>query len=435
MIAPFTILIVDDCEDDQILYRRALRPTGFRLVQACTAHQGLLLFAQEHPGAILLDFNLPDQSGLGFMEQLAEAGASVPIVMLTGEGNEAIAVSAMKAGVSDYLAKDVEGDYLRLLPSVIHRARMAHEERQRAHRLGILQEAILRTVADGIVGVDADGVVLFANPAAERMLHYPDGMLPGCWLTDLLRPEDPLADWLDHPLAQPHDGTKTVRCETDQFERVGGTSFPAAYTASSLDFEGTGKFGWVLVFRDITERKQVEEELIKTARYDPLTGLPNRLMFQDYFARCLSRTARQDRPLALLFLDLDGFKQVNDLHGHLVGDQLLQIVAQRLVKCVRGGDLVSRFGGDEFTIVLEDCDPALLPVLGERINCELAEAFDLSGQSVTITASIGIALHPQCGADAHTLIQKADAAMYEAKRRGKSFCALCPELESFLKSI
>jgi len=184
------------------------------------------------------------------------------------------------------------------------------------------------------VGVDADGVILFANPASERMLHCTEGHLRGRCLAEFLRQEDPRAKWCNHPLAQPHHGSITVSCESDIFRRDGGTSFPAAYIASSLDFTGDGRCGWVLVFQDISERKQTEEELIKTARYDTLTGLPNRLMFQDYFARCLSRVARSSQHLGLMFIDLDGFKAINDTLGHLAGDQLLQLVAQRLVKCV-----------------------------------------------------------------------------------------------------
>jgi len=433
MTKAMTILMVDDSQDDQDLCRRALRTTGAKLVCALSAEEGLARASETPPDVILLDYNLPDLSGLKFVERLGEQGCgSVPIVMLTGEGNEAVAVSAMKAGVSDYLVKDVKGKYLPLLSGVVRRVRAAHAAQMRAQRLGELHQAILGTVADCIVGVDTDGVILFANPASERMLQYPDGLLAGRRLAEFLRPEDPREQWSLHPLAQPHHGSVTVSRESDLFLRAGGASFPAAYTASSLDFIGDGQFGWVLVFQDISERKQAEEALIKTARYDTLTGLPNRLMFQDYFARCLSRVARNAQHLGLLFLDLDGFKAVNDTLGHLAGDQLLQSVAQRLVKCVRAADLVSRFGGDEFVIVLEDCDPGFLTTLADRILCEVGLPFILRGETVRITASVGIALQPECGADAQTLIQKADAAMYGVKKHGKNGCGLCPELEFLL---
>jgi diguanylate cyclase (GGDEF)-like protein len=227
-------------------------------------------------------------------------------------------------------------------------------------------------------------------------------------------------------------GEEVVSRECDILFRQGGTSFPVAYSASPLDLEGVGKRGWVLVFHDISERKHVEEELIKTARYDTLTGLPNRLLFQDYFGRGLSRVARRQQHLALLFIDLDGFKAVNDTFGHLAGDQLLQLVAQRLVKCVRAGDLVSRFGGDEFTIVLEDSEPDQLAGLAERILQELAAPYDLSGKMAHVTASIGVALYPECGSEQHILIQKADAAMYTVKNNTKNNYQFCPELKALL---
>lgn len=426
-----TILIVEDNEDDQALYQRALRATGSRLVSALSAKEGLERVAEVHPDLILLDFNLPDWDGLQFLERFADRGvSSVPIIMLTGVGNESIAVSAMKAGASDYLVKDVEGDYLRLLPSVVRRVCAAHEARMRARRLSELSEAILETVADGIIGIAADGRILFANPASERMLLCESSQLIGRHLSEFLHQADPRENWNTHQLSRPHDGSVTASSESDLMQRASGTSFPVGYTASPLDFEGSGRFGWVLVFQDISERKHAEEELMKTARYDTLTGLPNRLMFQDHLAKSLKRVTRKNQRLTLFFLDLDGFKAVNDAHGRLVGDQLLQSVAQKLVKCVRDGDLVSRFGGDEFTIIAEDCGPTEMAAFAERVIREMEFPINLGGQMVQISASIGIALHPECGSDEQTLIQKADAAMYRVKKGGKRGYQLSSELAS-----
>ena len=425
-----TILIVEDNEDDQRAFSRALRATGCRIVSALTASDGLAKSHEVSPDLILLDFNLPDMDGLGFLDRFTDRGvAPIPVIMLTGEGSESIAVAAMKAGASDYLVKDVAGDYLRLLPGVISRTCAAHEGRMRAHRLNELSTAILDTIADGIIGIDAGGKILFSNPASERMLLCGSSQMCGRHLSDFLHQEDPRLDWTTHPLAGPHDGSTIIHRDCDLFQRAGGTSFPASYTASPLDFEGDGRFGWVLAFQDITERKQAEEELFKTARYDGLTGLHNRLMFQDYLAKSLKRVARRKQHLALLFLDLDDFKIINDSFGHLAGDQLLQLVAQKLVMCVREGDLVSRFGGDEFTIIVEDCDTGQLAALAERVLLELEAPFNLSGQTAQISASIGISLYPECGFDEQTLIQKADAAMYTVKQNGKNGYRLCQVIQ------
>jgi diguanylate cyclase (GGDEF)-like protein/PAS domain S-box-containing protein len=429
MTSGFAALIVDDSEDDQSLYRRALRALGCRIVPAMTAKEGLDRIADVQPDVILLDFNLPDMDGVEFLERFAVQGcAAVPIIMLTGQGNEAVAVQAMKLGASDYLVKETDGGHLRLLPSVIRRALAAHDERMRNRRLVALHEAILGMAAEGIVGIDAEGKIIFANPAAERILLSTAGQLIGRPFAEFVLAEDGHGEWSTHSLARVHDGSVTVSRDCDSFVRCGGTHFPVAYNASPLDFEGHGRFGWVLVFHDISERKQAEGELIRIAKYDALTGLPNRLMFQDYLTRYIARAARTGKRLALMFMDLDGFKKINDELGHLAGDQVLQFVAQRLVKCVRGGDLVSRFGGDEFTVILEECELDQLALLGARIGQELEAPFELDKQSVQISVSIGVSFYPNCGTDAHALIQKADAAMYVVKKGGKNGFGLCSEL-------
>jgi len=175
-----------------------------------------------------------------------------------------------------------------------------------------------------------------------------------------------------------------------------------------------------LLFKDITEQKNNEQKLIIAALYDRATGLPNRAMFRDYFAKALARAGRDKHNLALLFLDLDGFKVINDTLGHQAGDTLLCVVAERLSSSVRPGDLVCRFGGDEFAVILEDCQPDWLTVIAERFLRTLEMPIYLEGQAAQISASIGIVTYPKSGMDEETLIRKADEAMYSVKREGKS---------------
>jgi diguanylate cyclase (GGDEF)-like protein/PAS domain S-box-containing protein len=178
--------------------------------------------------------------------------------------------------------------------------------------------------------------------------------------------------------------------------------------------EGSQRVG--ILSRDVTARKQAEAELSRIALYDKLTGLPNRVMFHDYFAKALARAERGNHRVALLFLDLNGFKSVNDTLGHLAGDHLLRSVAARLSSCVREGDLVSRLGGDEFTIVLEDCQANPPLTYAEKIIRVIEAPFDLGGQTAQISASIGIALYPDSAMNQDTLIHLADTAMYAAKK-------------------
>ncbi|MGD0732194.1 MAG: diguanylate cyclase [Terracidiphilus sp.] len=175
-----------------------------------------------------------------------------------------------------------------------------------------------------------------------------------------------------------------------------------------------------ILFKDITERKKNEQELITAALYDELTGLPNRAMFRERLAEALARARRGKQSLALLFIDLDGFKAVNDTLGHTVGDDLLRSIAERLVSSVRSGDLVCRFGGDEFALILENCPPEHLPAFAEAFINKLEVPFDLEGRKAQISASIGIVTYPECGTDEETLVQRADSTMYVVKKSGKS---------------
>jgi len=206
--------------------------------------------------------------------------------------------------------------------------------------------------------------------------------------------------------------------EPVRFEKL-ATAMGRFYDVFAFRIGGEGSKRVGLLFKDISERKQSELELIQTAHYDRLTGLPNRQLFQDLFGKSLSRAERAKQNLALLFLDLDGFKKVNDTHGHHAGDVLLQSVAQRLSANVRTGDTVSRLGGDEFTIIVENCHPKHVKDLTEKIIREIEAPFDLGEAVVKISASIGIATYPDCGATQDALIQMADAAMYAAKKDEK----------------
>lgn len=174
-----------------------------------------------------------------------------------------------------------------------------------------------------------------------------------------------------------------------------------------------------ILFKDISDRKKNELELINAAHYDQLTGLANRAMFRDNLARALTRAGRGKQTLALMFIDLDGFKEVNDTLGHQAGDDLLRSVAQRLVSSLRTGDLASRYGGDEFAVILDSCRPDHLPALAEGLIQRLELPVDLDGGTARISASIGIVTYPECGTDEETLIQRADATMYAVKKDGK----------------
>jgi len=192
------------------------------------------------------------------------------------------------------------------------------------------------------------------------------------------------------------------------------------YNVFAFRVGGPGSHRVGILFKDITELKNHQDALIVAALYDKVTGLPNRAMFRDYFTKALARADRDHHNVALLFLDLDGFKAINDTLGHQAGDTMLSTVAQRLLANVRAGDLVSRFGGDEFAVILENCQPDFLEIIAQRFILALEAPVDFEGQTAAISASIGIVTYPCSGADEQTLIQRADEAMYAVKNAGKS---------------
>jgi diguanylate cyclase (GGDEF)-like protein/PAS domain S-box-containing protein len=191
-----------------------------------------------------------------------------------------------------------------------------------------------------------------------------------------------------------------------------------------------GRPAWISVIRDIGEHKREEMRLSRLANFDPLTGLANRNLFQDRISQALARSERSSDSVALLYMDLDHFKEVNDFLGHAAGDQLLRLVAGRLEASVRKVDTVARLGGDEFIILLEGIrHPKDAPAVAEKLINRLRMPFEVEGQELRVTTSIGLALFPQDAKDADTLLRCADIALYHAKRQGRdSVQSYSPEL-------
>jgi diguanylate cyclase (GGDEF)-like protein len=210
-----------------------------------------------------------------------------------------------------------------------------------------------------------------------------------------------------------------VTAEVQRF-RKDGSSLSLWVTASCVrNTDGTLR-NYVRVFTDISLLKETQQKLEQLASFDTLTGLPNRRLLHDRLEQAARRAQRSNKGMTVMFIDLDGFKKVNDTLGHDVGDLLLQEVALRLQKCIRLSDSVGRLGGDEFAMVLEDTQERADSIrIGERILAALATPFVLGGHPVTAAASIGIAVYPRDGTDPLTLLNNADVAMYRAKQAGR----------------
>ena len=296
-------------------------------------------------------------------------------------------------------------------------------KRESLEPIGRQMELILNSAGEGIFGVDKEGVIIFANPAASRLLDYEPGELVGQDAFETLkhsnnegtcysRQECPSLLVLQNGLSQL--GTE------DKFKKKDGSSISIEFITNPMR-ENDHIIGVVITFNDITDRLQVQETIRNLAFHDSLTGLPNRTIFLDRLDLALAHAQRYHENLAVLFLDLDDFKPVNDKLGHAVGDSLLREIGKRLTSSLREGDTVARFGGDEFVV--------MLPQVGERRNAfdtahkirsSIEKPFELGGHSLHISVSIGLALFPEHGADEDTLLDNADKALYQAKNNGKN---------------
>lgn len=202
--------------------------------------------------------------------------------------------------------------------------------------------------------------------------------------------------------------------------RKDGALFPAWLTVSVVRGEDNAPRYFVSIFSDISLIKESQRRIEHLANFDALTGLPNRNLFHDRLKHAIARAARQNDGFALMFIDLDNFKTVNDTLGHDAGDLLLQETARRLEQCIRDGDTAARLGGDEFMVLLETSEQAAVAGTAQRIVEALATAFTLRERKIHVSCSIGISIHPDDGTDDQTLMKNADIAMYRAKQQGKN---------------
>jgi len=369
--------------------------------------------------AILADLSLPDSDGLATFDQLSMAAPHTPIMTLTGRGDEALARQAVQRGSQGYLARGNLANSLvsQALSSMIQRKtieQLLYLERSRA-------ETTLKSIADAVVCTDTAAAVVYLNPAAEKLTGWSKDDATGRPIGEVVRlvnrvsrePERSpieLALMNDRPMPLP-PGTIMLR-------RNGSEAAIEDSASPIRDWSGKTT-GAVMVFRDVTANEVMTAKLIHQTQHDTLTDLPNRALLQDRTMQAIAQAKRHKTQVAMLFIDLDNFKDVNDTLGHPIGDRLLQSLAKGLTDCVRKSDTVSRQGGDEFVILLTggayDRDAASI---AGKILAATARTQVIDGKDLSVTASIGISVFPVDGEDSETLIKRADAAMYHAKEKG-----------------
>jgi diguanylate cyclase (GGDEF)-like protein/PAS domain S-box-containing protein len=289
---------------------------------------------------------------------------------------------------------------------------------------------LVETSPDGIILTDLDGTILIANAAAARLHGGRSGdELLGSSVLDLVNAEDRahVQEIMKEAL---HVGyIQNTECRL----RRGNDSMIAELAISAVTDEAGSPTGFVHVARDVTRQKQREEQLKDQMLHDPLTGLPNRVLFHDRLGQAIESARRSKTQVGVLYIDLDHFKGVNDRFGHDSADVLLQQTARRMQQTVRASDTLGRLGGDEFAAVLPNADAAGATVTASKLKDEFGTSFELGGTRIVIGASIGIAVYPLHGEDAMTVLHRADVAMYAAKRSGRRNVIWHPSHEDMLE--
>ncbi len=418
-----TLLLIEDNRVEEQLARKMLNnhgTYGFKLKFAPCIEDAVIHLAAKPVDVVLLDTDLKDTNGLEAIRKVRKASPRVAIVLLSNPNDEGAAIHALQDGAQDYLVKgQIEPrELMRALRNAIERKIIEEslfKEKERA-------EVTLNCIADAVICTDLSGNISFLNPIAEKMTGWPLVEALGRPLAETFKIMDATTRiTTPNPMAkaaeQDRTGVLPVNCIL--VSRDGHEIF-IEDSVAPIHNRGGIVDGSVLVFRDVTEARVLGARVAHLAEHDALTGLPNRLLLNDRLDQAITMAHRNAATLAVLFLDLDGFKHINDSLGHSTGDKLLQSVAKRLLLCVRGPDTISRQGGDEFLVVLQDIEHAEdAAIAAKRILKALAETHSIDGHDLQITASIGASIYPDDGMDSETLIKNADAAMYQAKAQGR----------------
>jgi diguanylate cyclase (GGDEF)-like protein/PAS domain S-box-containing protein len=360
---------------------------------------------------LLLDYRLPGLNALEVVKTLRqEGGLLIPIVLVTGQGNEEVAVQALRLGVDDYLVKR-EG-YLQRLSVVL-------ENVQKQAELNLAEARyrnLFTSMRDAIIIADLSRTIVDTNqPALRTIFGYETGDVLGQSAAMLYA--DPDQFELTGREVFNRQALGAGKLLEARFRRKSGEVFHGEISALKMQDEKGDPIGNIGIIRDITERKQHEEQLKHLATHDVLTGLANRALLLDRLEQSILYARRSGRLVAVLLLDLDRFKVINDSLGHDFGDKVLCAVAKRLQQVVRAADTVARLGGDEFVILLaEVAEVEDVGLVAAKILRLLAEPHRLDNREVTLTASVGISLYPRDSDEGATLIRNADMAMYRAKR-------------------
>ena len=426
------ILVVDDQQHNLVAMEAIFDGEPVDLVMATSGQEALRLLLQREFSLVLLDVQMPNLDGFEVAEIMRSNARteSVPIIFLTALSKEQRYIfRGYESGAVDYLFKPIEPVILRSKVRVF--LELDRKSRNLRESLRLLQQErdnnqmLLRSLGEGLLGITQSGNVFYANPAAEQLLGHSQSDLIGSRLSEIFVLFDENGQQTEWPLA---DLLNTcARGETlqrdDLFMRRDGEEVAIEITANPLQShtDSNSPPGVLVVFRDVSSRRHREKALVRKTQFDSLTGLYNRAEFELLLRSHIAEANRNKSSIALLYVDLDRFKEINDTCGHHVGDEVLRVAAKRLSDSGREADMVARLGGDEFVMILESREPRrAASLVSGKVLQAFARVSDIEGSKIQIGCSIGIAIYPDDSTDPDELVKCADKAMYQAKAAGRS---------------
>lgn len=400
---------------------------------AMTGQQAIDMLAKQPFDIALLDLGLPDMTGLQVMTEIRDRWPTTHVIVVSGDPCIDNVIESLRLGAYDYLRKPYEPE--ELIKTIKHTQHKIQLENENKHFMQMLQHSenlyrlLVNNSPDIIYTLDPQGRFTFLNDSAMKILGLEKEAMLGKSYDHIVFHAD--LDLAKHAINDRRTGSRSTQNRELRFKRGNGVEEDEeGYVTIELNAMGLyrplpdgkqefiGSYG---VARDITERKKAEATITYQAYHDLLTNLPNRQLFKDRLSQALSQCKRQSHSLAVMFLDLDHFKMVNDTLGHLIGDELLQAAAHRLRSCIREGDTLARIGGDEFLLLLPYIrSRSNADAIARKIIASFKVPFLIEAHELFVSVSIGIAIYPDDGEMIDTLIKHADIAMYHAKDNGRN---------------